>query len=248
MELAADDKLEVTIDGRKFTTDGEAKIQLKAGKPVPVTVYYEEVGGLAKAVWRWALPSGGGLQVVPSAVLGPAASAQQSNAGRVTTAMDANEREYPVRAVVGRQGQFLEIEAPARPGVFRVKMTDELRKSLPWVTGGELPVVVKADLGESEFAAWTDQDREFLRKRMDFLEPGTVEEMVGVLEGRSFGRELWRLLMVAAFGLLLVETALGRWIAGSRRMAENHTVSFGDQTLRPTGTADMLKETRKEPR
>jgi len=249
MELSADDQLEVVLDGRKFTSGGEGKIQLTAGKPVPVTANYDEAGGLANVVWRWVLPSGGNFQVVPSAVLGPPPAANAPvDAGRVTSAKDGDEREYPVRAVVGRKGQFLEIEAPARPGVFRLKMTEELRKSLPWVTGDELPVVVKADLGESEFAAWTDQDREFLRKRMDFLEPGTVEEMVGVLEGRSFGRELWRLLMVATFGLLLVETALGRWIAGSRRIAENHTLSFGDQAVRATGTVDMLKETRKEPR
>jgi hypothetical protein len=249
MELTADDQVELIIEGQKVAANGEADVELTAGKPVSVEVNYQEDGGLANVMWRWSLPSGGERQVVPTAVLlPPLARGEQVDAARVTTAADEDGREYPVRAMVGRMGRFLEIETPARPGVFRVKMTDELRKSLPWVTGAELPIVVKGDLEESSFATWSDGDREFLRQRIDILEPGTVDDMVGVLEGRSFGRELWRLLMVATFGLLLVETALGRWIAGSRRIAEDQSLSFGDQKVTATGMADMLKQTRKEPR
>ena len=48
----------------------------------------------------------------------------------------------------------------------------------------------------------------------------TLEELVGFLNGNQFGQELWKYLAMGAFLFLLIEIALSRWIAHSRRMGE----------------------------
>ena len=55
--------------------------------------------------------------------------------------------------------------------------------------------------------------------------------MLGVLQGKGFGREIWKLLAVAAFILFLLESFLARWVSRSRRNAEDVRVEFGAATL-----------------
>jgi len=48
------------------------------------------------------------------------------------------------------------------------------------------------------------------------------------VRGEAFGRELWQILALAALVLLLLETALTRWIAIQRKTGEEGTVTFED--------------------
>jgi hypothetical protein len=47
-----------------------------------------------------------------------------------------------------------------------------------------------------------------------------------ILTGKSFGEELWKPLAVAAFCFLLIESALARWIAASRRSGTEERIRF----------------------
>ncbi|MEM6279309.1 MAG: hypothetical protein AAF733_07530, partial [Verrucomicrobiota bacterium] len=46
------------------------------------------------------------------------------------------------------------------------------------------------------------------------------------LNGNQFGEELWKYLVVGALLFLLIEVALSRWIAHSRRLGEEITIQF----------------------
>jgi hypothetical protein len=70
-----------------------------------------------------------------------------------------------------------------------------------------------------------------VRKHADLILPSSVEDILGVLQGKGFGREIWKLLAVAAFILFLLESALARWVSRSRRTAEDVRVSFGDSAV-----------------
>ena len=47
-----------------------------------------------------------------------------------------------------------------------------------------------------------------------------------MLTGKGFGEELWKILAIAAFFLLLLEVALARWISKSRHAGEDITLDF----------------------
>ncbi len=94
-----------------------------------------------------------------------------------------------------------------------------------------LPVAVARDPAESRFEPMTIEDFALIRQRIDLLQPGSLADILGVLQGKGFGREIWKLLAVAAFFLLLLESALARWVSRARRAGENVRVEFGEATL-----------------
>ena len=51
---------------------------------------------------------------------------------------------------------------------------------------------------------------------------------MAVLSGRGFGREITRTVAIAALVLLMLETALARWVSRSRRAGDEVRVDFGD--------------------
>jgi hypothetical protein len=50
-----------------------------------------------------------------------------------------------------------------------------------------------------------------------------------VLTGRGYGREITRIVAIAALVLLVLESLLGRWVSKSRRAGEELEIEFGDQ-------------------
>ena len=61
----------------------------------------------------------------------------------------------------------------------------------------------------------------------------TFEDLIALLSGNDFGRELWKYLALGAFVFLLLEIALSRWIARERRTGETIEVDF-EATDAPT--------------
>jgi hypothetical protein len=74
-------------------------------------------------------------------------------------------------------------------------------------------------------------DLEEMRAAIDTLEPGGAEDVLAVLSGRGFGREITRIVAIGALVLLVLETALARWVSRSRRAGEAQSIDFGPQTL-----------------
>ncbi|MES2475998.1 MAG: PA14 domain-containing protein [Verrucomicrobiota bacterium] len=230
IEAEADDSVEVRI-GNRFSLTGNrtdkrsASITLEAGKPLPISITYQEDGGEAWVRLNWT-PPGGVRQIIPSAAFRPAAGKEET-----LKSLDPHglSREATIRP--GRRGRELAIAGTALPGIYQVTVGGTLDEILPGIRNGTLPVAVGRDAGESRFEPMTEGDLALIRKRADLLQPRSVADMLGILQGKGFGREIWKLLAVAAFILFLLESLLARWVSKSRRTAEDVRVEFGEATV-----------------
>jgi hypothetical protein len=134
------------------------------------------------------------------------------------------------RLKAGRRGQELAISGPAVPGVYQITAKGLPEGLFPGMEG-TLPVAVGRDAGESRFEVRTADDLDLIRKHTDLLLPKSVADVLGVLQGKGFGREIWKWLAVAAFAFFLLESVLARWVSRSRRAAEDVRVDFGEDKI-----------------
>lgn len=225
----ADDEVELRIDGRRVVrarlgSPGSGTVRLEAGKPVPVDIRFRENYGEAFVRFYW-MPPGGERSLVPSSVLVPL-SGRDGAVLAESEAVDPRGARRKARLVLGRRGRVLEIDGAAVPGLYSVKIPHEARELLGGVE--EIPLAVTRDVRESRLTVLSDADRELIRGHVDLVAIRSLEDLLAVLGGEGFGHELWRVLAVAAFFLLLMETALARWISSSRRSAEEIRIDFED--------------------
>ena len=116
------------------------------------------------------------------------------------------------------------------------QLPQDFRDSVSALAGAaELPVVVRGDIAESRLDLIREEDLDQLRARADTLLPGSADDVLAVLSGRGFGREITRTVAVAALLLLLLETALARWVSRSRRSGDELRIDFGDDGPLPSG-------------
>ena len=97
--------------------------------------------------------------------------------------------------------------------------------------GEPLPVAVVRDSAESRFDPRTEEDLAMVRGHVDLLQPSSVGDLLGVLQGKGFGREIWKLLAIAAFILFLLESILARWVSRNRRAGEETRIDFGQDAV-----------------
>lgn len=228
IEAEVDDSITVKIDGNNIleASDGEenkgGRVKLTAGKPVNFEANYQEEGGLAYVRLFWT-PPGGTRHIIPSSVFIPANDENSMS----YEAIDPLGRTRKVTVSPGRRGRELRIDGPSVPGLYQVKLSPELRESIAPGTD-PLPVVVRGDIAESRIDVLTEEDFTQLRARTDVILPKTTEDILAVLSGKGFGREITRTVAIAALLLLLLETALARWVSRSRRAGDDLRVEFGD--------------------
>lgn len=227
-EAEGDDRLEVAIGNRRaaVNTGGIselARVQLEAGKPVRFEALLEQNAGRATARLYWTAPGGKREIVPPSAFLSPG---EPDGADLTATDPAGGPREASLRS--GRNGVELAVSGPAVPGIYLVTQNQRLAALVPGSEGGPLPISVLRDADESRFDAMTGEDLSLVRKHVDLLEPGSVQDIIGVMHGKAFGREIWKWLAIAAFALFLLESALARWVSRSRRSAEEVPIDFGE--------------------
>ncbi len=86
------------------------------------------------------------------------------------------------------------------------------------------------DAGESGFEEMQEDDLALIRSAIDLVLPTSVQDILAVMDGKGFGREIWKLLAVAALILFIMESILARWVSRSRRAAEDVRVEFGEET------------------
>jgi len=89
---------------------------------------------------------------------------------------------------------------------------------------------VRGEIEESRIEPLNDDDLAQLRARTDVILPNSTDDILAVLSGRGFGREITRTVAIAALLLLLLETALARWVSRSRRAGDDLRVEFGDSS------------------
>jgi hypothetical protein len=229
-EADVDDRVNVKVGGQSWKTEYGLKelgrIQMEAGKPLPIDIRYEEDGGQARMRLFWT-PPGGSRHLIPSAAFLPL----DQSATEELKATDplGMPRNAAIRS--GRRGQELAIDGPAIPGIYEVSSNETIASIFPTTENGMLPVSVRRDPNESQFDPMNGDDRELIRKHVDFLEPRSVPDMIAVLQGKGFGREIWKVLALAAFILFLLESLLARWVSKSRRAAEDVRIDFGGDTV-----------------
>lgn len=230
IEAEAADSVIVKI-GNHFSIQGNRsdkkpeRLTLEAGKPLTITVNYQDNGGEAWVHLYWT-PPGDVRQIIPSSAFQP-----QKTDASLLKAIDP--RGLPRQATIqaGRRGSELTIAGAALPGVYKVAVGTVLDKVIPGIQDGTLPVVVMRDAGESHFENMNKEDIALIRKRVDLLLPRSAADTLGILQGKGFGREIWKMLAIAAFILFLIESFLARWVSKSRRTAENVRVEFSESTI-----------------
>jgi hypothetical protein len=230
-ETEVEDRMTAKIGGNSWKADYGMKelgrIKLEADKPVPVDLNFEEDGGQARFRLFWT-PPGGTRHLIPSAAFLPL---DQPGEGEELKAIDPQglPRKATIRS--GRRGQELAIDGAAIPGVYQVTANETLSSIFPELPDGRLPVVVGKDPKESVFDPMSPDDLALIRKHIDLLLPASVADIVRVLNGKGFGREIWKILAIAAFILFLLESVLARWVSKSRRTAEDVRIDFGADTV-----------------
>ena len=203
------------------------RISLEANKPVPLDIKYQEDGGQAKMRLFWT-PPGGSRHLIPSAAFIPLDQSADSEPLKATDPQGM-PRTATIRS--GRRGQELVVDGPAIPGIYQITPDETLAGIFPESENRPLPIAVLRDARESLFEPMSEDDRALIRKHADLLLPKSVADIVGVLHGKGFGREIWKVLAIAAFILFLLESLLARWVSKSRRTAEDVRVDFGGDTV-----------------
>jgi hypothetical protein len=228
IEAEVDDEVTMTVGGSNVLSTAlhepkSGKVSLKAGRSVPVEIRYREEAGDAYVRLFWT-PEGGVKSVIPPSAWLPVAETSSES----FAALDPLGVTRRASVSSGRRGRELRIEGEAVPGLYRIELPETLRDAIP--TLGEvqkLPVVVRRDIDESRIELSTEEDLEEIRSRIDTFVPESPDDVLALMSGRGFGREITRMIAIAALILLVLETALGRWVSRSRRTGEVENIDFG---------------------
>ena len=225
-----DDSLAVTIGGRKvIERGGEGRMTLQAGRYYPIQIdLVDGSGGAAMQVyWRSQSQQ---REIISSDCLTPfppGGTVPETVVGSLAVA-GPDERPRRAELVFTRGGLVARLGEDIVPGLYRIEVPKESAKEYGALLGkdGTIPFSVADDAAESRLSVLGPKDLDFVRNRIELLEPPGVKDIINVLSGREFGEELWKYLAVGALFLLLCETALTRWIAVGRRSGEDLAVDF----------------------
>lgn len=256
----ADDEFEMWIDGRAVLRtaarrgDRSRDVKLEGGKWHDFRARFLDRSGEARALLYWEsrnLPR----QIVPPdrlrAFAGPALT--QQNGTR-----EAALARYPVKGPddlprsgelsSGDRGSLVKIIGDVSSGPYRLQIPKEhrdyFRAFLRDEKAADIPFTVKRNPAESHLTRLSDADFTFLGNFVTLVRPETLEEVIGILQGNQFGQELWKYLAVGAFIFLLVEIALARWIAISRRTGEEIKIDFESKEAPTAGFREQLARIR----
>ncbi len=244
-----DDSVTVTIGGRKvIERGGEGRMTLEAGRYYPIQIdLVDGSGGAAMQIfWRSQSQS---REILPADCLTPFPPGSEQ-AETVVGSLDvAGPDELPRAAdlVFTRGGLVARLGSDIVPGLYRMKIPAERIKDYGSLPGkdGTIPFSVADDAAESRMTPLGPKDLDFVRNRIELLEPPGAQEIVTVLSGREFGEELWKYLAVGALFLLLCETALTRWIAVGRRSGDDVSVDFENKFEPSRQFRDALERVRQ---
>lgn len=140
-------------------------------------------------------------------------------------------------------GAFIHITGDIFSGLYQLTIPDDQSdyfKALLTPGAKTIPFTVKRNPDESRLTQLTDDDFSFLKTFVTIIDTDTAENVLKILNGSSFGRELWKYLAVGAFLILLIEIALSRWIARERRTGEEVTIDFESNHAPSDGFKEQL--------
>ncbi|MGN1360219.1 MAG: BatA domain-containing protein [Kiritimatiellia bacterium] len=147
-----------------------------------------------------------------------------------TIVTPAEGAPFPATFEQTEEGVVLRISQNLTPGLYSVSVPSLFADAVGALldVDGKIPLCVKSSSAESHLEVMLPGQIDRLRAYVDILTATKPEDVLKTLEGKSFGREVWRLLALAALALLVLEIALTRWIAIRRRTGVQENVEFKD--------------------
>ncbi len=228
-----DDSLTVTVNGKRmFERTGQGRIKLEAGRYYPIEIELTDDSGGAALELKWSSQSQR-QEIVPAECLTPFppnTDAAESSVGRLEV-IGPDNRPRKAAMLFNASGLVARISDDVVPGLYRIALPKEKQKEFASLASadGSIPFTVTDDATESRLTPLGDNEIKFMRDRLALVEPKNAKEILDIMAGRQFGEELWKYLAVGALFILLMEIALTRWIAISRRSGEQTVVSFEDK-------------------
>lgn len=248
-DCEVDEYLTLYINGRdvlrgQVGRPSRAKtVWLDSNRLHDIRVEYHEDRSNASAVLYWEsehLPR----QVVPPQALRPFSGGEDDViANYRVTGPGGEPRMAAITATPG--GAVAKIKGDVAAGVYRIHIPEDERPKFGELlgdTGVTIPFTVKRDPAESRLQPLSIEDKEFMGEFVAFVQPTTADEVVHILSGQSFGEELWKFLAVGALLFLLIEVALSRWIASSRRANEDQSIRFETEDTAGAAFREQLKK------
>ena len=245
-EAKADDTFSLWLDNERVLSadNGSATsrpVSLSAGKKVSVRAEFEEKWGEANLTLRWKKPNGE-MEAIPASVFMSLNGNEEEVILAESEANDPRGKKRRVQALQGRRGRALTVEGSALPGEYRVQVPSGFEDQFE---GREnVPLVVKRSAGESRFDAFNEDDLNLIRREIDLIEPESIGDLLGVLRGEGFGREIWKILLLAAVVLFFLEIVLARWVSKSRKAGEGVRVDFENHGESSSEFVDALSKVK----
>lgn len=248
----ADDYLTVHIDGREILRSESGKgprireVWLDANRLHDIRVEYQEHEGVAQAVLYWESRDLQ-RQIIPASAFRSVTGKEEDVIATYRVTGPAGEKRIAkIEATAG--GAVAKIQGDVAAGTYQIHVPDDEREKFDELLGDErdtIPFTVKRDPAESRLLPLTNADKEFLANYVGLVQPQTPEDVIQILNGKSFGEELWKYLALAALFFLLLEVGLSRWIATSRQMAQDQRVKFDTAETPGEGFEKQLKQVKK---
>ena len=148
-----------------------------------------------------------------------AASATGPDGAERTVAMDRTE-----------EAVALHVSGNPVQGLYRLKPSPAIQLYISELAdqNGSLLFTVQPDRDEADMTSVSDTALGAARRQVQILDAQSLEDAERSLQGKRFGREIWKLLMKIALALLVAETVLTRWIAVGRKAGEWKRAEFDE--------------------
>ena len=176
------------------------------------------------------LPSDGARLLLAPRLATPSPSpASAAGAGQLVSVADPNGKLFNAELLTDAEGTWLKIPRPLLPGLYVVQKPDgDFPPGLGAAVApdGTIAFDVRAGTEESEMLAISQDQEDALREFVQLSLATQEEDVVKILHGSAFGREMWRFFAIAALVFLVAEIALARWISIQRRSGEETNVEF----------------------
>ena len=173
-------------------------------------------------MFRWKRPGADRFEDVPRSAFRTRAAGVEG-AGETVQVTDPHGEAFYGEIFQGDDGLFLRISRSVIPGVYEVsEIPDTLASPLAGALSedGRLRFTVSSGSEESSVVAVTQSQLSDLGSYIQVTQALKEDDVVNAIAGQGFGREVWRLLALAAFLLLVAEPAIARWIAVNRRTGD----------------------------
>ncbi len=258
-DARVDDHVAVWIDGKSILSGSRPQhpqsegIKLDRNRWHDIRVVYKEASKDAAIQLNWQSPSVR-HEVVPRdsfRVFTGAPGGKSTGPSLASYRISApGDRTLHGQLSSADGGAFIHVTGEISSGLYQLAVPQDQRDYFagllaPGAT--TIPFTVKRNPDESRLVQLSDNDFSFLKGFVTIIDTDTVDNVIKILTGSSFGRELWKYLAVGAFFLLLLEIALSRWIARERRSGEEITINFESNHAPSAGFQEQLAKVSKRP-